>query len=113
MRQLVLARFVLQMRKKSSRANNTRMSIFLWNTGLAVKYSAVWNIIKTQGAAEIIVNKDIAHTVVAGIKRTKCVENVRRKTAQGAGWSKLVIRTETADEHFVKIRFELLYSTVV
>lgn len=75
------------------------------------RYQSVWNAIKKTGRAEFTVHKDIAPTVIQGIKVTKSAENVARRKVGFVGWSKLVIKEERISEHHVKVTMTLLYDT--
>jgi len=79
------------------------------------KYQEIWQAIKTNMQAEITVSRDMAPTLIQGVKRTKCADNVHRSGVGLVPWSKLVIEKELLSERtqMMKITFRLLYDSRV
>ena len=82
---------------------------------MAYKYAEIWNRIKQNQSVEIVLHRDIAPTVIQGLKRTKCAENVGRSSVGLIPWSKLVVKKEVLSEKtgMIKVTFSLLYDTRV
>lgn len=78
---------------------------------MAYKYQTIWNEIKHNKKAEITISKDLAPTVIQGVKRTKSAENVGRSEVGLVRYSKLVIEQEVLSERtgMLKVTFSLLY----
>lgn len=81
---------------------------------MAYKYAEIWNTIKINQSAEIVLHRNIVATVIQGVKRTKCAENIGRSSVGLIPWSKLVVKQEVlSDRGMVKVSFQLLYDTRV
>jgi len=65
-----------------------------------VDYREVWNTVKAEGSASIVVSKDAAKK-----------ENVARRHAGLMYWSKFVITRQSLSDSMVKITFTLLYES--
>lgn len=80
---------------------------------MAYKYQEIWDTIKANKCAEIVLHRSLVATTVQGVKRTKSAENVSRPLMGQVPYSKLVIKQEVLSERTgqVKVRFELLYDT--
>jgi hypothetical protein len=75
------------------------------------KYRQVWIEIKNNLTADITISRDLAPTVVQGIKRIKCEENVSRKSLGLIPFSRMFITEEVISESkgLIKITFTLHY----
>jgi hypothetical protein len=82
---------------------------------VSYKYAPIWKTIKASpsGEAEVTVHKDVAETVIQGLKRTKSAENVTRSKVGLIPWSKLVIEKEILSDRtgMMKIKFKLFCDT--
>lgn len=78
---------------------------------MASQYQSIWNTLKTNEWAEVTVSKDNARTMIDGVKRVKALENTARRSVGLMGWSKMVIMQTKLSDRYIKVRFELLYST--
>lgn len=78
---------------------------------MASQYQSIWNTLKTNEWAEVTVSKDNARTMIDGVKRVKALENTARRSVGLMGWSKMVIIQQEISGLYIKVRFELLYST--
>lgn len=80
---------------------------------MAYKYQALWDEIKRNRTAEITLSRELAPTVIQGVKRTKSAENVGRSEVGLIRYSKLVIEKELLSERTgrIKVKFKLLYDT--
>lgn len=84
---------------------------------MALKYASIWNEIKANSVASVTVSRDLAPTLIQGVKRTKCAENAGR-SGLGAGlipWAPLVIEKELLSERtgMMRVTFRLEYSTTL
>lgn len=76
-----------------------------------VDYRAVWNTVKAEGSATIVVSEAAAKKITLGILQAKAKENVARKHAGLVYWSKFVIKRARLSDTMIKITFTLLYGS--
>ena len=72
----------------------------------------VWELIKTNHYAEIVIVKDRARYVKLGVYQSKSRENVGRSLVGGSPWGRLKVTETPLSEHRVKIRFEFILEPV-
>jgi len=76
-----------------------------------VDYKEVWNTVKREGSASIVVSKLAAKKITLGILQAKAKENVARRNAGLMYWSKFVITRHDLNDNMVRIDFSLLYES--
>jgi len=78
---------------------------------MTYKYQEIWNTIKRDLKADVVVGPELAPTLIQGVKRTKCAENATRSMMGQIPYSKLKIRQETLSQTTgaIKVSFELIY----
>lgn len=76
-----------------------------------VDYREVWNTVKSEGSASIVVSKVAAKKITLGILQAKAKENVARRHAGLMYWSKFVITRQSLSDTQIKITFTLLYES--
>lgn len=74
-----------------------------------VDYREVWNTVKSEGSASIVVSKAAAKKITLGILQAKAKENVSRRHAGLMYWSKFTIVRTPLSDSMIKITFTLLY----
>lgn len=76
-----------------------------------VDYREVWDTVKREGSASIVVSKPAAKKITLGILQAKAKENVSRRHAGLMYWSKFVITRTSLSDNMVRIDFSLLYQS--
>lgn len=74
-----------------------------------MKYSSIWSQLKQNGEVEFTVNRDIADTVLQGVKRTKSVENAGRKKAGLPWFSRMIVERTVLSATHEKIKLKFIY----
>lgn len=76
-----------------------------------IDYREVWNTVKLEGHASIVVSKAAAKKITLGILQAKAKENVARKHAGLLYWSKFVIVRTSLSDTMIRIDFTLCYES--
>lgn len=76
-----------------------------------VDYREVWDTVKREGSASIVVSKFAAKKITLGILQAKAKENVARRHAGLMYWSKFTIKRTALNDNMLRIDFSLLYQT--
>lgn len=76
-----------------------------------VDYQEVWNTVKAEGSASIVVSRAAAKKITLGILQAKAKENVARRYAGLMYWSKFAIVRTPLNDNMLRIDFSLLYAT--
>jgi hypothetical protein len=79
------------------------------------RYQQLWNSLKRDQTAEVVLHKDLAQTVIQGLRKIKSDENVKRRSVGLVPFSKLLHKEEVVRESRgqVKLTFWFLYDTRV
>lgn len=78
---------------------------------MAFVYGEIWEAIKTNGSAELVVSKAHSRTVIQGVRRTKSFENGLKRKAKKLRFAKLWTKVEELSSERVKVTFTLSYET--
>jgi len=76
-----------------------------------VDYKEVWDTVKREGSASIVVSKAAAKKITLGILQAKAKENVARRNAGLMYWSKFTIVRTPLSDSMLRIDFSLLYQS--
>ena len=76
-----------------------------------VDYTEVWNTVKREGSASIVVSKVAAKKITLGILQAKAKENVARRNAGLMYWSRFKIDRTPLNDNMLRIDFSLLYES--
>lgn len=75
------------------------------------QYKQIWNKIKTNLKAEVTVSKEYAPTLIQGVIRTKCADNVGRHGVGLISFARMKIKREEISGTMLKVTFELGYDS--
>lgn len=76
-----------------------------------IDYREVWDTVKRDGHASIVVSKPAAKKITLGILQAKAKENVSRRQAGMMYWSKFTIVRTSLSDTMIRIDFSLLYES--
>ena len=74
-------------------------------------YKGIWDAVKANGSAEVVVSKDHARTLIQGVRRTKSFENGLKYKAKKIRFPKLWTTIKELGQGKVKVTFTLSYET--
>jgi len=74
-------------------------------------YADIWNAVKANGKAEVVVSKDHAQTLIQGVRRTKSFENGLKRKVKKIRFPKMWTKREDLGQGRVKVTFTLSYET--
>lgn len=80
---------------------------------MTYKYQEIWDTIKRDLKADVVVGPDLAPTLIQGVKRTKCAENSTRSMLGLIPYSRMRIKQQKLSDRTgqLKITFELIYDS--